>query len=200
MAESEIWKALPGVTGVEVSTFGNVRTLDRVTSGEKRTRFTKGRILKQFKDAKNYLKTNIPISGKWITKRVHRLVAQTFIPNPNNLPQVNHKNCNRADNRVSNLEWCSNSYNQKYRNKFGISQAEKTGHPLFAVNLATNEVLHFRSQGEASRELELFQQNINKVIKGKYKQTGGFWFVNDDENVIDAIKQKLYEIKHQTVK
>lgn len=81
----EIWKSHPDIAGIEVSTLGKVRTLDRVVSSEKRTRFQKGRVLKQYDNAHGYLNVRIPIDGKWTTKLVHRLVAQTFIPNPDNL-------------------------------------------------------------------------------------------------------------------
>ena len=196
--EEEIWKALPGVPGVEVSTFGNVRTLDRLVSTEKRTQFTKGHILKQYKTHDGYLQVSIPIDGKWTVGKIHRVIAQTFIPNPENLPQVNHLDCDRTNNNVSNLEWCTASYNAKYREKNGVLSAEARGHPVLAVNLVTLEVLHFRAQREASRKLGVYRQNIDKVIKGRYKQTGGFWFTNDDENIGDAIKIKLNEIKHRT--
>ena len=193
--ETEIWKALPGVPGVEVSTLGNVRTLDKLISSEKMTRFTKGHVLKQCNDKDGYLSVRIPIDGKRATKRVHRLVAQTFIKNTDNLPEVNHKSCDRSDNRVINLEWCSRSYNMKYREKFGISNTESQGHPVFALNLDTLEVLQFKSQHEASRVLGVFQANIFKVIKGSRNQAGGFWFVNDDNKATDAIKNKLHKIR-----
>lgn len=127
-------------------------------------------------------------------KKVHRLVAQTFIPNPDNLPEVNHKDCNRKNNNVENLEWCSKSYNRQYREKYGVSQTEAVGHPLFAVNLTTMEVLHFRSKAEAGRVLGVFNQSISNVIEGRMKQTGGYWFTNDDGNAVDVVKSKLHDI------
>jgi len=193
-SESEIWKSHPDIPGIEVSTLGRVQTLDRVVSSEIMTRFTKGRILKQYINAYGYMQVNIPVDGKWATKRVNRLVAQTFIDNPENLPQVNHKDCNRTNNNIENLEWCTSSYNAKYREKFGVSQTKISGHPLFAINLETLEVLRFPSQGEASRILRLSQPNINRVIKGNRKQTGGFWFVNADKKYADVIKQNLHDI------
>jgi len=192
--QEEIWQALPGVPGVEISTFGNVRTLDRLVSSEKMTRFTKGRVLKQQHNTLGYLQVNIIVDGKRITKKVHRLVAQAFIPNPDSLSDVNHKNCIRDDNRVENLEWCSKSYNQKYREKHGVSQTEAAGHPLFAVNLATLEVSHFRSQQEAGRLLGFGQGNIGAVIRGKQKYTNGFWFTNANDDSVDLTKRKLYYI------
>jgi len=192
--ETEIWKALPGGPGVEVSTLGRVRTLDRLASSEKYTRFTKGRVLKQHDNGKGYLMVNIPVDEKWINKSVHRLVAQTFIKNADNLPQVNHKDCDRMNNNVSNLEWCTASYNNQYREKYGISRAESVGHPVFAINLDTMEVSRFRSQGEAGRALGVDYSNITKVIKGKYKQANGYWFTEDDGNGIEIDKDKLNDI------
>lgn len=192
--QTEIWKSHPDIVGIEVSTLGRVRTLDRVTSTEKMTRFQKGRVLKQSDNGSGYLKVNIPINGKQAPKKVHRLVAQTFITNPYNLLQVNHKDCNRTNNNVSNLEWCDNSYNQKYREKHGISNAESKGHPLFAIKMATLEVLHFRSQQEAGRALGFGQGNIGAVIRGKQEYTNGLWFVNDDDKAVDLTNQKLQYI------
>ena len=179
-SESEFWRALPGVPGVEVSTLGKIRTLDRLISSETMTRFTKGRVLKQRDNGKGYLQVNISIDEKQVTKKVHRLVAQTFIKNPDNLPEINHKDSDPTNNNVSNLEWCSHSYNQNYREKYGISATESLGHPVFAVNLTTLKVYRFRSQREAGRALGVDQSSIFRVIKGKQKQSHGYWFVNDD--------------------
>ena len=193
-SEEEIWRAHPDIVGVEVSTFGNVRTLDRVISSENGTRFLKGRVLKQHDNGNGYLQVNIRINGKRIFKLVHRLVAQIYIPNPDNLPQVNHLDCDRTNNNVENLEFCTASYNQQYREKYGISNTEVRGHPLFAINLDTLEVLHFRSQHEASRALGVFISSINNVLKGTQKTAHGFWFVNDDGHAVEAVKSKLHDV------
>ena len=192
--ETEIWKSLPGAPVVEVSTFGRVRTLDRVVPNGKHTQFVKGRVLKQYNRKDGYLQVSFRMNGKAISKKVHRIIAEAFIPNPDNLPEVNHKDCNRANNNVENLEFCTRSYNRRYREKYGVSSTEAAGHPLFAVNLATLEVSHFRSQHEAGRELGIFHPHINAVLKGRYKYTHGFWFVNDDNKATDAIKNKLHNI------
>ena len=189
--ETEIWKSHPDIVGIEVSTFGNVRTLDRVISSEKGTYFKKGRILKQCNHHGGYLHVGVSIDGKQVTKLVHRLVAQTFLPNPNGFPMVNHRDCNRKNNHVENLEFCTASYNRRYQEKFGKSSSK----PIFAINLATLEVSRFPSQGEASRELKIAQGNIGSVIRGERKQTHGFWFVNDDNKATDAIKNKLHKIR-----
>ena len=177
----EFWKKHPYIEGIEVSSFGRVRSV-------------KGHYYTNFINKKGYLRVQSRINGKRTTKLVHRLVVQTFIPNPNNLPQVNHKDGNRTNNNVSNLEWCDNSYNQKYREKFGISNAEALGSPVLAINLTTLEVSQYPSQKEAGIVLGFFPQHISDVIKGKQKQTHGFWFVNADEKAVDITKRKLRDI------
>ena len=187
----EIWKSHPDITGIEVSTLGRVRTLDRVVPCRGNgTRFVKGHVLKQRVNNYGYLLVNIPIAGKWATKSVHRLVAQTFIPNHDGMPEINHKDNNPLNNNASNLEWCTNEYNIAYREKYG----EALSHPVFAINLDTLEASSFRSQGDASRVLGVYKTSISKVIKGKLKQTGGFWFVNDDGHAVDVVKSKLHDI------
>jgi len=189
-SKSEIWKSHPDIPGVQVSTLGRVRTLDKMVWNGKGTWLMKGRILKQRYNHKGYMRVGITIDGKRAIKSVHRLVAQAFIPNPDNLPQVNHKNCVRDDNRVGNLEWCTASYNSRYREKHG----EAKGHPVFAINLTTLEVSQFKSQAEAGRALGVCQANINSVINGKLKQTHGYVFKEDDGNGVEIDKDKLNDI------
>lgn len=192
--KTEIWRKHPEIDKLEVSTFGNVRVLDRMVSNEKQQYLIKGRILGQYDNGNGYLQINISIDGKKSTKKVHRLVAETFIPNPDNLPQVNHKDCNTRNNDVENLEWCTPKYNCQYREKYGVSRAEAAGTPVFAINLSTLEVLHFRAQREASRSLGFKQSYISAVINSKQKYTHGYWFTNADDKAVDLTKQKLCEI------
>lgn len=185
--KNEAWKTYPEFPSVEVSTFGEIRTLDRVVPSGKGTRLVKGQILKQHPVNGGYLRVRFGINGKRINRYVHQLVAQTFIPNPDNLPQVNHKDCNRTNNHVDNLEWCDASYNQKYREKYGKSLS----HPVLAINLNTSEVSRFESQHEASRELGVSVGNVNSVIKGKLNQTKGYWFTNADESTVEVAKNDI---------
>lgn len=187
----EVWKSYQKAPWIEVSTLGNVRTLDRLVPCGKGTQFVKGRVLKQFSSRQGYLRVTFSINGKSIKKQVHRLVAETFIPNVENLPQVNHKDCDRTNNCVSNLEWCTGSYNQKYREKYGVSNTEVLGRPLYVVNLKTYEVSKFPSQGVASRKLGVSQGNIYNVLKGQRKMAGGYWFTEDGSKID---KDKLHII------
>ena len=102
---NEIWKNIAGYEGLyEVSSFGRVRSL----------RFGKTKILKPGKNKKGYLRVSLCKNGKQKTFFVHRLVAQAFLENPQNLPQINHKDENKQNNRLENLEWCSCDYNNNY--------------------------------------------------------------------------------------
>ena len=105
----EIWKDIKGYEGLyQVSSLGRVKSLSRKT--------TKGKILKQTR-FRNYLGVILSKNNIKKVRNVHRLVAETFIPNPNNYPQVNHKDENPRNNSVSNLEWCTSSYNINYGNR-----------------------------------------------------------------------------------
>lgn len=192
--KTEVWLRHPEIDKLEVSTFGNVRVLDRMVSNEKQKYLIKGRILGQYDNGHGYLQVNISIDGKKTTKYVHRLVAQTFIDNPDSLPQINHKDGNTRNNDVENLEWCTPKYNCQYREKYGVSRTEAAGTPVFAINLSTLEVLHFRAQREASRSLGIKQSNISTVINSKQKYAHGYWLVNADDKAVDLTKQKLREI------
>ena len=109
---NEEWRPIEGYEGLyEVSSYGRVRSLDRY---DNRNCFRKGKVLSPAKDKNGYLKVVLNCNGKCKTINVHRLVALTFLPNPDNLPCVNHKNEDKTDNRVDNLEWCTVKYNLSY--------------------------------------------------------------------------------------
>ena len=112
----EIWRPIEGYEGLyEVSSYGRVRSLDMyVKVGYGNYRLHKGKVLSPAKDTNGYLKVNLYCNGKQKTINVHILVAQAFLPNPDNLPQVNHKDENKSNNRVENLEMCNAKYNLSY--------------------------------------------------------------------------------------
>ena len=123
----EIWIPVVGYEGLyEVSSYGRVRSLDRYDS---RNHFRKGKLMNFIYEGE-YLKVDFSKNG--INKRyvVHRLVAKAFIPNPDNLPQINHKDEDKTNNRVDNLEWCDAKYNINYgtrQERFRNTMLEK-GH------------------------------------------------------------------------
>lgn len=111
----EIWKDIDEYDGYyQVSTLGNVRSVDIYVRCKNGIRLRKGRILSPTKLPNGYLQVTLSKNNKVKKYSVHRLVAQTFISNPNNLPCVNHKDENPKNNCVDNLEWCTVKYNINY--------------------------------------------------------------------------------------
>lgn len=125
----EIWKDIEGYEGLyQISNLGRVKSFKR---------YSEGKILKARKVTKGYLQVTLLKNGKGKNKKVHRLVAQAFIMNPNNCPQVNHINGNKTDNTVQNLEWVTNKENVQHawnngliiKNEEFLERLEKTrGH------------------------------------------------------------------------
>lgn len=122
----EIWKDIKGFEGVyQVSSLGNVRSLPRIIDYGTHTQRHKGRILKPQPNSKGYLRVQLRWEGKHEVKFVHRLVAEAFVPNPENKPQVNHKDGNKQNNRADNLEWVDNSTNQRHGRALGLINSLK---------------------------------------------------------------------------
>lgn len=193
--ENEIWKKYPEYPLIEGSSIGRVRTLDRRVLCGNHIQFVKGHILNRYHDKDGYLFVNFRVNGKTVNMKVHRIIASCFLQNPDDLSQVNHKNCVRDDNRIENIEWCSPEYNQRYRDKFGVSHKEVAKalcRLVYAVKLTNFETICFESQHEASRELRIAQGDIWRVIAGQNKQAGGYWFTDNKDKIA---KEKILEIK-----
>lgn len=161
--EKTVWRQYPDYPFIEANQFGEVRTRDRIVTCKNGSKLhVKGRVLKQLLDKDGYLYVHLKVNQKDVVLKVHRIVATCFIPNPDNLPQVNHIYCDRTNNVVSNLEWCSHEYNTWYREKYG----KALNRPVIAVNLETLEVLRFESQREAKRHLNIDNRRISDVVGG----------------------------------
>ena len=133
------------------------------------------------------MRVDIHMNGKTVHLRVHRVIATCFIPNPNNYPEVNHIDCDRTNNRLDNIEWCTPQYNNAYREKYG----KACNRPVIAINQETCEVFLFKSQMEAARQLGVYQGNISKVVNGYYNKTGGCWLCNADETAVEKTRAKF---------
>ena len=121
----------------------------------------KGKILKPFKTKKGYLRCDLRVNGKRKNVAVHRFVALAFIPNIENKPQINHKDGNKENNRVENLEWCSNSENQLHAFKNGLQKGNFC-HPNSKLTL--EEVLYIKNNcvvGSKKRGMQTMAKKFN---------------------------------------
>ena len=149
-----------------------------------------GRPLKPGKDGAGYAMVKLWKNNKGTNKLMHRLFAEAYIPNPNNLPYINHKDENTMNYNLDNLEWCTQSYNQRYgtvnerrgpkisrssRNKSKPWVAEYKGIPIVSIDEHGREQW-LPSAREAARVLSLDQSHITAVLRGRYKTSGGYRF------------------------
>ena len=154
----EHWKAIAGYEGLyEVSDLGRVKSL-----GNNKSR--KEKILKPRKNTRGYLNVDLCKDGHVKTVRIHRLIATTFIPNPNNLETINHKDEDKTNNTVSNLEWMSRGDNKRYSANKSVQMFDKQG----------NILATFPSLMEAELVTGIDHSNISACCNGKYKSAGGY--------------------------
>lgn len=175
----EIWKDIEGYEGkYQVSNLGRVKSLDRYVPFVHGMKFRAGVIITGAINNKGYRKVLL-YNGKTERKQfsVHRLVAQAFLPNPENLPQVNHKDEDKTNNRADNLEWCTAEYNLNY----GHHPQSCGGHNkknIIMLSLNNEPIMKFESALEAGNYLGKSSGNIINVANGKpgsYSAYGYKW-------------------------
>ena len=179
--DGEVWKDIDGYEGIyQVSSIGRVRSLDRVYIMKNGRPYSRKGILTQlFEDKDGYKEVKFCLQNKRKTYKVHRLVAQAFIENPHNLPFINHKDEDKQNNRVENLEWCTPKYNANYGMSKAKLSASHKNHPGLSnpVNQYTMDgifVQSWPSAKEAQRQTGIYAVNIASCCKGIYKQSHGF--------------------------
>ena len=192
----EIWKDIEGYEGLyQVSSQGRVKSKCRYVNNRwgNNKKPVNEQILKPKTNKGGYYSVNLFKDGKYKTRLVHCLVAKAFIPNPDNLPQVNHKSEVRTENFVENLEWCDSKYNNNYgtRNK-KLSEKRKgfhfSGDSLKAIrngskkrrkmviqcNMDGDELCYWFSATSCYKETGFDSTLICRVCKGIYKQAYGY--------------------------
>ena len=212
---NEIWKPVVGWEDqYMVSSLGRVKSLERVVKFGRATRVIKEKILTQYKPGTcEYFQVNLSKNGKqnWVV--VHRLVATHFLPNPDNLPCINHKDEKKDNNMIwvnedgsidydkSNLEWCTHSYNNSYNGlKLRQAQTLREGYKnnKYTMNHYKKPILQFSKDGylvnkwdsakDAERILGVDGPGIGHCCKGKVKTAGGYiWKYYDKETYLIGI-------------
>lgn len=164
----EIWKEIKDYPCYMVSSRGRVKSIKR------------NKLKASTLQPNGYLSVHLCNNG--VPKRfsIHRLVAQTFLPNPNNLPQVNHRNEIKTDNRVENLEWCTAKYNSNYGKR-----TDKTRKPILQFDKQGNFLRSWKSITEIKNTTGLAVSNICRCCKCEHRTAGGYvWgYVDDYEKI-----------------
>lgn len=165
----EVWKYVDG-TNKEymVSNLGNVKSIKQYKGR------TRERLLTPGVNSRGYLCVTISLNCKCSTRTIHRLVANAFIGNPNNLPQINHRDEDKTNNNVSNLEWCDNKYNATYGSARKRASS-KTKKPILQYSLNGEFIGKFGGVKEAELLFgKPYDSSISKCCKGKRKSAHGY--------------------------
>lgn len=181
----EQWKPVTGFEIYEISDHGNIRSIDRMSRNRLGSFFVKGTVLRQQHNNRGYRYVRLWKDGLQIKKYIHRLVAEAFVPNPNNLPQVNHLDNDPDNNMANNLEWCTHKQNMKWsevqnRSVWGerAKQNARKGQrrlwlPVIGQNVITGEVIRFTNLNDTKRAG--FQPScVCNCCKGKRKTHKGY--------------------------
>lgn len=177
---TEEWRDIPGYEGLyQASNLGRVKSLARsMVESHKDTRYVRSypeRILSQGDDGNGYKLCWLSIGGKGKSIRTRRLIALAFLPNPSSLPEVNHKDRNRSNNCVENLEWCTRLYNCHYGGAITRMSARiiaRQNKEICQMDMDGNILAIYPSVKEATRLTGIF--NISAAARGKLKSARGF--------------------------
>ena len=162
MSKEETWLPIRGFEdSYLISDLGNIWSLRR------------HRLLRVRKSTRGYGQVNLCKEGRMVTQRVHRLVASHFLPNPLSLPEINHLNENKLDNRVENLEWCDRSRNVNFGERTEKQKA-KVSIPVVQFSISGDQIAAYPSIRQAARELKLNRHAISECCRGKRKTLGGY--------------------------
>lgn len=190
----EEWRDIPNYEGYyQISNLGRVKSLDReIINVNGKIFLRKGKVKAQMIDKGGCKRVNLYKDGILKCCPVHRLVAKTFIPNPENKPEVNHIDGNKQNNSVYNLEWCTRSENQQHAWNIGLKEnarkacsvngknncannARKSlSKPILQFDLYNNLIREWKSMHEAEKALKIANTHISECCRGEAKTAGGY--------------------------
>ena len=172
----EVWKTIEEYPRHQISNFGRVKTYD-----EQKDHYLYRLTMVRLKDG--YPIVTLGKNGSRYHVKIHRLVAKAFIPNPDNLPEVNHKDGNKTNNNISNLEWMTQLDNIKHAKENNLYKSHILSFPVKQLDLNGNLIKTFTSKRSASRETGVNMGSLNNVLKGIQKTSKGYrWEYGEIDN------------------
>lgn len=208
--QNKIWKDCYGYEGLyAINNYGEVKSYDKLVWNRFRYILRPGRIMRTQIDRYGYVRVPLCKNGKKTNEQVHRLVMMTFVGNPNNLPQVNHRDLNKKNNYVGtlennfadgNLEWCSNAQNMKHA--FENKNFDYQTTPVVKIDIETNTVIKcYDSVQAASRDVHDNPTNILRSCHFDNDTAKGFrWRINKCGNYKIGDYINLPELYHPSTK
>lgn len=191
MMMNEIWRNIEGFDGkYQVSNQGRIRSMWR--NNQYKTHIGTPTILKLITHRQGYLYVLLSKDGKQTKHYIHRLVAEAFLPNPNNLPQINHKDENKSNNIVDNLEWCDGKYNSNYGTRVERHRA-MISKPVIQTTMDGEYVRWFQSATVAENECGYDSAYISQVCNGKRPNAYGYKFHFADPSIVLEALEDLWD-------
>ena len=184
MDQQEQWKDVVGFEGLYmVSNYARFKGLERVVRPLGRSYVLGDRIVKSQVNKYGYVKVPLMKGDKKYNIQVHRLVAMSFIPNPENKPQVDHIDGNRSNNRVDNLRWCTlvENVNFPLSKRSHAEAIERQRIAVVQLDMDGNFIAEHVSGNQACRDLGLYTGTVSLCINGKRKSTDGFRFMRKED-------------------
>lgn len=172
---NEIWKPIKKFEGYyEISNLGNIRSIERtIITKNNVQRIVKSKQLKLSVNEHGYLITTIRINNVPYNLKIHRIVAQTFIPNPDNKKTVNHIDCNKLNNAVSNLEWSTHSENIQHAYDNNLNYSDSQYKAVLQYSKQGEFIQEYKSISEAKKTLKIKGNHISDVCNGRMKSAYG---------------------------
>lgn len=159
----EIWVPVANCDGYHISNLGRVKSCKRSTP----------KLKPQYIDKYGYSIVVLTVENRTVTRKVHRLVAEAFIPNPDNKPYINHKDENKLNNRVDNLEWVTPLENNIFGTRL-MRVLQKTQKVVNQYDMQGRFIARYESVSVAAKMTNISQSNISHCLRGNQKSAGGY--------------------------